>query len=99
MHRPHLVLLLSIGCSGASTTGTSGPPPGDQQYFSDCSLTHPVAQDPCAGPGAETRGLASCASLGVTPGRACGEAAPGCYVEGACSDGRTVVVDYLVCAP
>lgn len=68
------------------------------RYLSDCSLTHPVAQDPCAGTAASTRGLASCASLGVMRGDACGASAPGCYVERRCPDGREVVADYLVCA-
>ena len=37
------------------------PPPvptgGKLRYFSDCSLTHPIARDPCQGTPAGTRGL------------------------------------------
>jgi hypothetical protein len=77
----------------------SAPPPqGGLRYFSDCSLTHPIARDPCQGTPAGTRGLQSCAGKGIAIGQACGAGAPDCYVEQACSDGRKVVADYLVCA-
>lgn len=75
-----------------------GPVKGGLHYFSDCSLTHPIAHDPCQGKPAETRGLASCVSHGVTVGQACGADAPSCYIDRACPDGRKVVSDYLVCA-
>lgn len=70
---------------------------GGLSYFSDCSLTHPIARDPCSGTPASDRGLASCASRGVTVGQACGTSSPGCYVTSTCQDGRQAIADYLVC--
>ena len=67
-------------------------------YLSDCSLTHPIARDTCSGAAISDRGLASCASLGVTRGQACGTSSLSCYVARACPDGRQAVADFLVCA-
>ncbi len=70
---------------------------GGLSYFSDCSLTHPVARDPCSGTPASDRGLASCAARGVARGQGCGASSPSCYVTQSCQDGRQVIADYLVC--
>lgn len=68
-----------------------------REYMSDCSLSHPVAQDPCSGTPASTRGLKSCAVSKVKAGDRCVAVARSCYVETTCPDGRAVVSDYLVC--
>jgi hypothetical protein len=65
--------------------------------MSDCSITHPIARDPCSGTAPSTRGLKSCATLGIQRGHACGARSPSCYVERACNDGRNVPGDFLVC--
>jgi hypothetical protein len=86
---------------GPSTGIDDGVPlagAGHLSFRSDCSLTHPIARDPCSGVAASDRGLASCDSLGVAPGQACGTSSPSCYLTRACQDGRQVVADYLVCA-
>ncbi|MBA3464892.1 MAG: tail fiber domain-containing protein [Deltaproteobacteria bacterium] len=101
--RAHLVIMaLLTACSGSSPppeknpspTGSGGP---TLQYMSDCSLTNPIAVDPCSGTAASTRGLTSCAQAGVKLGDSCGSNAASCYLETTCTDGRTAVSDYLVC--
>jgi hypothetical protein len=84
----------------APAPDAAAPPASDSKlhYLSDCSLTHPIARNPCSGTTPTTRGLASCSSLQIAAGQACGVSSPGCYVEVACPDGRTVAADYLVCA-
>jgi hypothetical protein len=97
------VLSLAIGCVGdigddstdASSSGAFAAETAS--YHSDCSLTHPVAHDPCRGTPPVTRGLASCTSLLVVEGQPCQLGARSCYDTRQCPDGRVVVSDYLVC--
>lgn len=77
-------------------TGPKPTTPG-YSYQSDCSLTHPVAHDPCSGPAPATRGLPRCAAIQAASGQGCHQSAPGCYVERQCPDGRSVAGDFLVC--
>jgi len=67
-------------------------------YLSDCSLTHPIARDPCSGAAPSDRGLRSCASLGVARGQACASSSPSCTVARTCPDGHQAIADFLVCA-
>ena len=92
-------ILFLAGCSAAeSSPSTELAAPADKlAYRSDCSLTNPVARDPCEGTPASTRGLKSCAAMNVKQGQACTKHAPGCYLETTCRDGRKVVSGYLVC--
>jgi hypothetical protein len=66
--------------------------------MSDCSLTHPIARDTCSGAPPDSRGLPSCASLGITSGRACSDGAPSCYLDRDCKDGHKAIADFLICA-
>ena len=99
--------------TGAPPSFAQPPPPGPSHeiddgvplagggrltYLSDCSLTNPIARDTCSGAAVSDRGLASCASLGVTRGQACGTSSPSCYLSRACPDGRQAVADFLICA-
>ena len=72
-------------------------PSGNLKYTSDCSLTHPVARNPCTGREPSTNGLASCESLDVKAGDACSAGAPRCWVGANCGEGRVVPRDYLEC--
>lgn len=97
--RIHVIAMVLIGCSSSSKPVGSGAAATGFTYYSDCSLTNPVARDPCEGPAADTRGLQSCTALGVKTGDGCsGTAAPGCYNEITCADGHRAVAEYLVCA-
>jgi hypothetical protein len=75
----------------------AAPAANKLQYMSDCSLTNPIARDPCSGTAPTTRGLDKCDKLGVKIGQACAAGAPSCYVEQTCPDGHKVAGDYLVC--
>lgn len=67
------------------------------KYMSDCSLSNPIARDPCSGAEPPTNGLASCTKLAVKAGDACKAGAARCWVPIECSDGRVVPRDYLEC--
>jgi hypothetical protein len=82
----------------AVATQPGMPPSGPGTYMSDCSLTNPIAHDPCSGVPASTRGLNSCAALQVKRGQACGARSPACFNETRCADGHMAVSEYLVCA-
>ncbi|MBL9020116.1 MAG: tail fiber domain-containing protein [Myxococcales bacterium] len=96
---PLLLASALAACSGTDAAPAKPPPKPAAKltYTSDCSLTHPVARNPCEGQPASTRGLARCASLGVKRGDRCTATSPSCYVETACGDGRAAVSDYYVC--
>jgi hypothetical protein len=91
-----LLLAAATACSGTDAAPKPSPP-AKLQYMSDCSLTHPIARDPCQGQSSSTRGLKSCAALGVKRGDRCGPKAASCYIETRCGDGHVAVSDYLVC--
>ncbi|HEY5952259.1 MAG TPA: hypothetical protein VIV40_42465, partial [Kofleriaceae bacterium] len=100
--RIFLAAIVLIGCSSSSTKPAEpAPPPPNApgfEYRSDCSLSNPVARDPCQG-ASDTRGLQSCETMKVKAGDGCsGTAAPSCYVETTCGDGHRAVSEYLVCA-
>lgn len=82
----------------AVATQPSTPPSGPGMYMSDCSLSNPIARDPCSGAPASTRGLKSCASLDVKRGQKCGAKSPACFIETRCDDGHVAVSQYLICA-
>ncbi|HTL33188.1 MAG TPA: hypothetical protein VL326_08690 [Kofleriaceae bacterium] len=73
------------------------PRDGTMAYRSDCSMTHPIARNPCDAV-METRGLKTCKALQVKMNKPCKKGAPTCYVEMACGDGRVVPSDFLECA-
>jgi hypothetical protein len=77
---------------------TNKPKPAAKlHYISDCSLTHPIARDVCAGAAPETNGLKSCDQLKVKRGDACTAGAARCWIPRTCDDGRVLPSDYLEC--
>lgn len=92
--------LVFAACSSSSAepVETDAKPPASWKYLSDCSMTHPIATDPCSRPPGNARGLKSCKAIGVDYNKACVAGAPSCYVERTCADGRKVPSDFLVCA-
>lgn len=81
----------------AVATQPGMPTSGPGTYMSDCSLSNPIARDPCSGAPASTRGLQSCASIHVKQGQACGAKSPACFIETRCGDGHAAVSEYLIC--
>ena len=82
----------------ASVSAAKQKPTGTLKYMSDCSLTHPVARNPCEGAEPSTNGLERCDKLGIKAGDACNAGAPRCWLPANCGEGRFVPRDYLECA-
>ncbi len=95
MRIPLLILWLA---AAACSEPSAAPLATKRRYLSDCSTTHPIARDTCAGKPLPTRGLKSCASIGVKAGQACTAKSPSCYLDRLCADGHRAVSDYLICA-